>query len=108
MHQKMFVSLLAFFLAFASATQWPVNYYGVDVSQGYSAAAYRCLVGENLLFAIVRCYQSVGRPDPNCASNVANAIAGGMRVCTGQLFLTFRLWMGTSFPAQPAVLQRTK
>lgn len=29
---------------------------------------------------MIRCYQSVGRPDPNCASNVANAHAAGMQV----------------------------
>lgn len=50
MRLAIFLSLL---LAFATAdkTTFPVNYYGVDVSQGYSQAAYRCLVGENLLFA---------------------------------------------------------
>jgi hypothetical protein len=75
--------LLSFFLVVILAdrkVEWPVNFYGVDVSQPYSVDAYRCLVGQNLLFAVIRCYQSVGRPDPYCASNVANAHAGGMRV----------------------------
>ncbi len=64
------------------SSTWPVNYYGVDVSQPYGVAAFQCLVRENLLFAVIRCYQSVGRPDPNCASSVANAHAAGMKVLT--------------------------
>lgn len=73
--------------AFATDSVWPENYYGIDISQGYSTGALNCLVGENLLFAVVRCYQSIGRPDPNCASTVANAHAAGMRVLKPCLYL---------------------
>jgi len=65
---------------------WPVNYYGVDVSQYTSQSVFQCLVGQNLVYAIIRCYQSVGRPDPNCAASVANAHAAGMQVVDAYFF----------------------
>lgn len=54
------------------------SFYGVDVSQPTSVDSFACLKGLNLRYAIVRCYESVGRPDPNCAQTVKNAHAGGM------------------------------
>jgi hypothetical protein len=48
------------------------------VSQPTSADAFACLKAQNLRYAVVRCYESVGRPDPNCAQTVRNAHAGGM------------------------------
>lgn len=57
---------------------YPTDFYGVDVSQKYDASHFKCLRDLNLRFAIVRCYQSVGHVDPNCASNVKAAHAGGM------------------------------
>ena len=55
-----------------------LSFYGVDVSQPTSADAFACLKAQNLRYAVVRCYESVGRPDPNCAQTVRNAHAGGM------------------------------
>lgn len=43
-----------------------------------SEAAFACLKGLNLRFAIVRCYESLGRVDPSCAPSVAAAHAGGV------------------------------
>jgi hypothetical protein len=74
------VFALLFVSSLSKNVSFPTNYYGVDVSQPTSESAFRCLVGDNLLFAVVRCYMSVGRPDPNCASTTRNARAAGMKV----------------------------
>jgi len=68
------------------SSTWPANYYGVDVSQYTSQSQFQCLVGQNLVYAIIRCYQSVGHPDPNCAASVANAHAAGMQVVDAYFF----------------------
>eukprot|EP01006_Ploeotia_vitrea_P014550 TRINITY_DN39495_c0_g1_i2.p1 TRINITY_DN39495_c0_g1~~TRINITY_DN39495_c0_g1_i2.p1 ORF type:complete len:205 (-),score=93.70 TRINITY_DN39495_c0_g1_i2:181-795(-) len=52
--------------------------YGVDVSQPVSESAFKCLRGQNLQFAIVRCFHSYGEPDTNAPATVAAAWAGGM------------------------------
>jgi len=52
--------------------------YGVDVSSPISVSAFQCLKNNGYDFAIVRCWQSNGVPDPNCPSTVANAWAAGM------------------------------
>eukprot|EP00040_Diaphanoeca_grandis_P039070 m.258091 g.258091 ORF g.258091 m.258091 type:complete len:242 (-) comp36094_c0_seq1:267-992(-) len=65
---------------------YPANYYGVDVSEPYGSAAFSCLHAANLRFAIVRCYESVGRVDPNCAGTVNNAHAGGMERVDAYMF----------------------
>lgn len=67
-------------------SSYPANYYGVDVSQYTSQAGFSCLVGQNLVYAIIRCYMSVGRPDPNCAGSVQNAHNAGMKVVDGYFF----------------------
>lgn len=69
------------------------SFYGVDVSQPTSADAFACLKGQNLRYAVVRCYESLGRPDPNCAQTVRNAHAGGME--------QVRPRAATSLPALP-------
>lgn len=51
---------------------------GVDISQPYPASSFQCLRNNGRTFAIIRCYQSNGRVDANCAQSVANAWAGGM------------------------------
>mmetsp|Transcript_34297 Transcript_34297/g.80167 ORF Transcript_34297/g.80167 Transcript_34297/m.80167 type:complete len:233 (-) Transcript_34297:31-729(-) len=65
---------------------YPANYYGVDVSQPVSESAMKCLVDANLLYAIVRCYQSLGHPDPACAGTVAAAHAAGMKRVDAYMF----------------------
>jgi GH25 family lysozyme M1 (1,4-beta-N-acetylmuramidase) len=60
---------------------------GVDVSQAVSTGAFQCLRNAGYgSFAIPRVYQSVGRPDPNGASNVKNAWASGMPHVDGYIF----------------------
>jgi hypothetical protein len=44
-----------------NTTAFPADFYGVDVSQPTSTAAFTCLKAANLRFAIVRCYESLGR-----------------------------------------------
>eukprot|EP00049_Salpingoeca_infusionum_P017566 m.353485 g.353485 ORF g.353485 m.353485 type:complete len:243 (+) comp16772_c0_seq1:62-790(+) len=51
---------------------------GVDVSTAVGVSSWECIHGEGHSFAIVRCYQSNGRPDPNCPQTVKNAWSGGM------------------------------
>jgi Glycosyl hydrolases family 25 len=50
---------------------------GIDVSQFVSVSAAQCYKNNGYDFAIVRCYQSLGRPDPNCPHSVANLWAAG-------------------------------
>lgn len=57
---------------------YPTNYYGVDVSQPYVESTFACLKGLNLQFAVIRCYQSVGKVDPACAGSTAAANAAGL------------------------------
>lgn len=59
-------------------SEFPTDYYGVDVSAPYDSGHFHCLRSLNLRFAIVRCFESLGRPDPNCAGTVAAAHAGAM------------------------------
>lgn len=40
--------------------------YGVDVSQATGPSAWKCLNGQGFDFAVIRCWESVGRADPNC------------------------------------------
>jgi hypothetical protein len=42
-----------------------VAYSGVDVSENYGAV-FSCLVSQGYNFAIIRGYEQVGQPDPNC------------------------------------------
>ena len=60
--------------------EYPTDYYGIDISQSYGESTFSCLKGLNLNFAIIRCYESVGRVDPSCAGSAAAANAAGMDV----------------------------
>eukprot|EP01120_Amphizonella_sp_Union-15-10_P009698 TRINITY_DN3737_c1_g1_i1.p1 TRINITY_DN3737_c1_g1~~TRINITY_DN3737_c1_g1_i1.p1 ORF type:complete len:229 (+),score=39.59 TRINITY_DN3737_c1_g1_i1:31-687(+) len=51
---------------------------GVDISQPAGTEAWRCLKNSGYTFGVVRCYESVGRIDPNAVGSVASAWAGGM------------------------------
>jgi hypothetical protein len=59
---------------------FPTDFYGVDVSEPVSATAFTCLKSANLQFAVIRCYQSLGRVDPACAASAAAAHDSGMIV----------------------------
>jgi len=52
---------------------------GVDVSTLLLPAAWQCLVGQNYTFAIVRCFQSTGNPDPNAPQTIQNAWDGQVK-----------------------------
>eukprot|EP01147_Barroeca_monosierra_P004832 gene4832-8679_t len=51
---------------------------GVDVSQRTYINAWKCLKSDGYKFAIIRCFQSSGHPDPNCPHTIYNAWDGGM------------------------------
>eukprot|EP01089_Gocevia_fonbrunei_P023331 TRINITY_DN979_c0_g1_i1.p1 TRINITY_DN979_c0_g1~~TRINITY_DN979_c0_g1_i1.p1 ORF type:complete len:212 (+),score=54.18 TRINITY_DN979_c0_g1_i1:378-1013(+) len=57
-----------------------VSLHGVDISQGTSKGDFECLKKKGFDFAIVRCYESVGRTDPACEGSVAAAHEAGMEV----------------------------
>ena len=69
---KYLLAVLACFVVVSKAS------IGVDISQLYNPSDFQCLKDNDRDFAIIRCYQSVGKVDPNCAQNVANAWDGGM------------------------------
>eukprot|EP01089_Gocevia_fonbrunei_P014493 TRINITY_DN3983_c0_g1_i7.p1 TRINITY_DN3983_c0_g1~~TRINITY_DN3983_c0_g1_i7.p1 ORF type:complete len:216 (-),score=55.47 TRINITY_DN3983_c0_g1_i7:314-961(-) len=52
--------------------------YGVDVSQRTSRSSFECLKGRGIDFAVVRAFESIGRPDPNAPGTVADAWAAGL------------------------------
>merc|ERR1711974_334925 len=52
--------------------------YGVDVSTPVSKLQFQCLNGDNLTFAVIRCWHSTGTPDTNAPGTVAAAWAGGL------------------------------
>ena len=60
------------------ATDAMQGVFGVDVSAPISQSEFECLKAHDYTFAIVRCYRSVGSPDPACPGTVSNAWAGGM------------------------------
>lgn len=53
---------------------------GLDVSQLTSESSFRCLKSDGYSFAVIRCFQSVGHPDPNCHTSVRNAHRAGFEV----------------------------
>ena len=67
-------------LVVSTNMSYPTNYYGVDVSQSYGTSTFQCLKDQNLHFAIIRCYQSIGSVDPACAGSAAAANAAGLDV----------------------------
>jgi len=64
----------------STMVDFPTDYYGVDVSQPYGESTFKCLKGLNLKYAIIRCYESVGKVDPACAGSAAAANSAGMDV----------------------------
>ena len=78
------VSVLLFLaLSFPDAADGTL---GVDVSQPVSVSEFKCLKGSGYDFAIVRAYQSLGRPDPNAVHTVANAHAAGIQYVDVYIF----------------------
>ncbi|EDQ85403.1 uncharacterized protein MONBRDRAFT_34277 [Monosiga brevicollis MX1] len=53
-------------------------YSGVDVSQATLESHWKCLKENGYHFAVIRCYESVGRVDSNCPHTIYNAWDGGM------------------------------
>jgi len=54
--------------------------HGIDVAYNYPQSSWNCLHRDHGIdFAIVRCYQSLGHVDNNCASSVQKAWSAGMK-----------------------------
>ena len=69
------VAIFAIISAVALAEQ-----YGFDVAYAYPQDSWECLKQQrNMTFAVVRCYQSLGHVDPNCAESVRKAWAIGLK-----------------------------
>eukprot|EP00829_Urostomides_striatus_P002622 TRINITY_DN1286_c0_g1_i1.p1 TRINITY_DN1286_c0_g1~~TRINITY_DN1286_c0_g1_i1.p1 ORF type:complete len:228 (+),score=56.43 TRINITY_DN1286_c0_g1_i1:64-747(+) len=51
---------------------------GVDVSTLFSEAKCKCLKEKDQSFFVPRCYQSGGKVDPNCVSNLKNGHDAGL------------------------------
>ena len=51
---------------------------GVDVSAAVGPSDWQCMAGQGISFGIIRAYQSIGQPDPNCPHTIYNAWDGGM------------------------------
>jgi hypothetical protein len=47
--------------------------YGVDISSPVDKSEFTCLKKNGFDFAVVRCYQSIGRPDPAGPQSVKDA-----------------------------------
>jgi len=71
---KFILGLLAFFALYSCC----VATFGVDVSQAVSEADWACLKRSNYDFAVIRCYESLGRVDPNAVATVGNAHRAGI------------------------------
>ncbi|KYQ91967.1 glycoside hydrolase family 25 protein [Tieghemostelium lacteum] len=80
------IILLLFILAIFKATNATL---GVDLSSLTSSSSFGCLKLNGFEFAIVRCYQSFGRVDPNCASSILNAWNAGMNRVDAYMFPCF-------------------
>jgi hypothetical protein len=60
--------------------------YGVDVSQRTYVSNFQCLASNGYDFAIVRVYQSNGKPDANGPYTINDAWSGGMSYVDGYIF----------------------
>jgi len=60
--------------------------YGADVSDLTSSSAFSCMIAANLTFAIVRCWRSLGNPDPNCPVTINSAWQGGLAHVDAYMF----------------------
>ncbi len=66
--------------------------YGADVSSAVSEEQWRALKEDrSAQFAIVRCYQSTGRPDQNAPATIKNAWQAGMQWVDVYHFPTLRV-----------------
>ena len=52
---------------------------GVDVAYNYPLSSWKCLRNSGYEFAIVRCYQSLGHVDAQCAASVQKAWNAGFK-----------------------------
>ncbi|KAF2077704.1 hypothetical protein CYY_001021 [Polysphondylium violaceum] len=62
---------------------------GVDISSGSTIPDLQCFKNKGYTRAIFRCYQSIGRPDPNCPHNIYNARDAGFSIIDGYIFPCF-------------------
>jgi GH25 family lysozyme M1 (1,4-beta-N-acetylmuramidase) len=72
--------------SFLSLLTSAAAYGGVDVSQRTYKSSWQCMVQNGKTFAIVRVYQSSGKPDPNGPASISDAWAGGMHYVDGYIF----------------------
>lgn len=64
---------------------FPTRFYGVDVSQPVTRSEWSCLLSNNLTFAIVRVFRSVGSVDPNAITTILEAQRAGVKT-SGYMF----------------------
>ena len=71
-------SLILFVVAAAFVAE--ASTHGIDCAYEYPQSSWNCLHNEQGIdFAIIRCYQSLGHVDPNCAASVQKAWNAGMK-----------------------------
>jgi len=68
------ITLVLVFITFSTPARATL---GVDVAGYIPLAAAKCMHSAGYRFAIVRCYQSLCKPDPNCPATVKNFLAAG-------------------------------
>jgi len=61
----------------------------VDVSSAISTSTWDCIHQNGYSFAVVRCYEQGGHPDPNCPSTIRNAWAAGLAHVDAYIFPCF-------------------
>jgi hypothetical protein len=59
---------------------------GVDVSSRVTKSTWQCLANSGHSFAIVRVYQSNGKPDANGPYTINDAHSGGIKYVDGYIF----------------------
>eukprot|EP01031_Cornospumella_fuschlensis_P033516 gene33516-40550_t len=78
--------MLLTFLTFALHVAAVFAATGVDVSERTYRSAWDCAKSHGFDFAIVRVYQSLGKPDPNGPSNIHDAWGAGFSHVDGYIF----------------------
>lgn len=74
-----FILILASVALAAVFTAAPTEaVHGVDVSSVVYTSNWQCLKSNGFSFGVIRCYESVGRPDSNCPHTIYNAWGGKM------------------------------
>ena len=71
--------LLSVLLVLALAAAPSHATLGVDVAYNYPLSGWSCLRSNGYQFAIVRCYQSLGHVDAQCAPSVQKAWSAGFK-----------------------------